>query len=261
MDETKTAAAILKSHFEKLKRENPSFSMRALALRFGVSHSFLSRIFAGKAKLPKSLFEPALQHLKIDAVEAANLRMMCFHEEAVRQVRREIPGTLDYLQVHEIQLKLLRKWWNLAIMDLLACDLNVPFTRSNVADFLPVERKEIDASIDELIDAGLVAEQDGRLSKVVEKVRIGSRAPSQHTKRFYEQILALASKELSNQDEESYRDRLILGFTCSANRNQIQKAKQKLAAALQECAETLAEGECTDVFLVQGSLFSVLRKD
>lgn len=250
--ESAVKAKILKRHFEKAKKANRAFSLRALADKVGVSHAFLSRVLNGKSKAPDALIMKLIAALKIDPVDQANLQ-----PQPMRTVGDVASG--DYENFPETHLKVMRKWWNLALLDLLTCELPTKLTEENIHLFLPVPKSEIQSSIRELESLGLIAVKDGRLSKTAQNLRIASRGPNPSTKAFYEQTLTLAKDQLKKTSAEDYVNRTIVGFTCAVDRKNIPLVKQKLVAALRDCVLTLADGTCDDVFLVQAQMFSVLK--
>jgi len=250
---------ILKRHFEKLRKQNKAFSLRSLAMKLEVSHSFLSRVFSGKAKVPYALLDKLIEALKVDSIDATNLKLFFEKDTAVLSQALGQQNTVDYETFPESHIKIMRKWWNMAILDLLTCDIDTPFTIDNLHLFLPVPAIEIKDSVNELIILGLIKIENNLLKKGSTKVRFPARGPNEYTRAFYLQTLSLAAAELNKTSQEDYQNRSILGFTCAVNRKNIPLAKQKLAAALRNCAETLANGDCDDVFLVQGQMFSVLK--
>lgn len=250
---------ILKRHFEKLRKQNKAFSLRSLAMKLKVSHSFLSRILSGKVKVPHALLDKLIEVLKIDSIDASNLKFFFEKDISVLSQALGQQNTIDYEPFPESHIKIMRKWWNMAILDLLTCDIDTPFTIDNLHLFLPVPATEMKDSINELISLGLIKIENTLLKKSSTKVRFPARGPNEYTRAFYLQTLSLAAAELKKTSQEAYQNRSILGFTCAVNRKNIPLAKQKLAAALRNCAETLADGTCDDVFLVQGQMFSVLK--
>ena len=106
---------------------------------------------------------------------------------------------------------------------------------------IPLTKAEVQASITELSQLGLVEKTADGLRKTNEKLRLPTRGPNDHTRVFYQQTLQLAMAQLKKNSPKDHEKRLILGFTCAANPQNIPQAKQRLAAALRDCAELLAE--------------------
>ncbi len=250
---------ILKRHLAKLKKQNRAFSLRSLAAKVDVSHTFLSRVLNGKAKLPRTLVEDLITTLKIDVIDATTLRSLFEPQEQQAHRSLNFQDTSNYEVLPEGHLRIMRKWWNLAILDLLTCELPTTLTADNIHLFLPVSQSEIRKSIDELISLGLVKIENKRLQKGSTFVRIPARGPNEFTRSFYRQTLSLAAKELDRTSVEAYNSRSILGFTCAVNSRNIPVAKQRFAAGLRECVKILSEGDCDELFLVQGQMFSVLK--
>lgn len=248
---------ILLNNLEKLQKANPAFSMRMLAQKLEISHSFLSRILSGKAKLPASLIDGLVVNLKIDQFEAATLKTQPESSSSASSIKGA--DTSSYASAPEAHVRIMRKWWNLAILDLLTCETNIRYTEETIPLFIPISKEDAKASIAELSEIGLIERTADGLRKTDEKLRLPTRGPNEHTRAFYQQTLRLASDQLNKTSVKDYENRLILGLTCAVNPQNIPLVKQKLAATLRECAELLSEGDCTDVFLVQGQMFSLLK--
>lgn len=261
-----SSGEILTSHLKKIQKQNPRFSIRALASKLEVSHSFLVRIFGDKASVPAKLLPLLIDNLKIDEFGAKQLATAIANKKSIKfqqynpSNKNESSEDVLSLQVPENHLFLLKKWWNFAILDLLTCDLNVKYTAEVIARLLPVPIDEIQESLSELKRLGLVKESMRAYSKTDKDIFFPTRGVSEFTRVFYKQTLRLAESKLDEREQEDFNRRLIMGFSCAVNRKNIPRAKQKLAEALKECALMLADGACDDVYFVQGQLFSVLKK-
>lgn len=85
MSPTELRIEILRNAMTRLQAQNPSFSLRGLAQRMGVTPAFLSKVFNGKAPLPFARIKDFVVHLKMDqAAEDALLRT--YDSEKVRRV-------------------------------------------------------------------------------------------------------------------------------------------------------------------------------
>lgn len=267
MKKSISSGQILKLHLEKIKKQNPRFSIRALANKLEISHSFLVRIFGDKAQVPAKLLPHLIDSLKIDEFSAkqlttaiANKKSMKFREYNTIPQNESNEDVLA-LQIPENHLFLLKKWWNFAILDLLTCNLNVKYTVEVISRLIPVSYDDIKESLSELKRLGLVKESMGAYTKADKDIFFPTRGVSDFTRVFYKQTLKLAEMKLDEREQDDFDRRLIMGFSCAVNKKNIPQAKQKLAAALKECALLLADGECDDVYFVQGQLFSVLKKN
>ena len=253
---------LIRKHYLKLKKANSKLSIRALAPKLDVSHTFLNKILNGSAKVPINKISKLIEVFKIDQIDAENLKKLVIKEKLNTEIKfsseSNEKGTQDYENIPESHISLMFQWWNLAILDLITCDLNCNYNSETISLLLPIGKQDIEASLEKLEKFGLIQKQKYTYIKTSTKLRFSTTGPTPATKEFYRQCLNLANKELNKTTQSSYENRLVLGFTCAANKKQIPIAKQQLAAALRNCAETLAQGECDDVFIVQGQLFSVL---
>lgn len=259
----KKSYEILSAHLKKLQKENPKFSARSLSLKLGLSPAFLTNVLSGKTPLPMKRLESFCQILKIDEFDKQEIkeRLVLEKLDLPHMIDRSIAKKSNTHQelLPEGQFRLMRYWWNFAILDLLTCFNSKGFTKTEILSSIPVQETALDISLNELLQMNLIHQKDGFYFKTEEHLKLPTRGPNPVTRNFYKSVLTLAQQALDKTDQEDFEKRLITTLSCSVNPTQVPKAKMKLAEALAEIRDILTEGECTDVYFLQAQLFSVLK--
>jgi transcriptional regulator with XRE-family HTH domain len=259
-----TQSEILNRALKKMKTSNAKISIRALASRLGISHVFLGKVIRGQVLIPARLIPQIGKAFRLDEFDVSALRNLVFEkrmgleEDAEMAVR---PSNFsDYIDLPEDKFKYFSNWWSFAALDLMTCDLPLNWTRSSLASLLGISRSELDPFLEAMIEIQVVTEKDKILRKAQSKLRLPTSTPQEYTKNIYQQIAGLTKKELTKRGAKDFEKRLILGYCCSVNPKKIATAKTIMAKAVKECAEVLSEGPCTDVYWVQGQMFSLLDR-
>lgn len=259
--------------FVRLNSANPKFSLRLLAQKVEVSHSYLSKIFNGKAPVTKDLIEPLCDVLKIDEIEKTQI-YRTFSHELLQKELGEAYSSLpiasketapDFTQYHhctdEAALWLIRNWYHIAIMDFIDC-VNFRNDKQWIAQRLQIKEAQVENTITRLIAYGFVAaDADGKLSKTEMKVRIPTLRSSPEVRAYHQSHIENAVHHLKTAHSlEDYQARLISGVSFSADPAQLEKAKQILNDAIYAAAELLASGHnCTEVYQINLQLFPLTK--
>lgn len=263
MKKNKKSYEILTSHLKKIQKENPKFSIRALGNKLNLSHSFLINILNGKRPLPLRRLEHICEVLKIDEFDQNLIkRQLILEKNLVLSSTIETPQSKEKNEVEllpENHLKILRQWWNLALLDFIACFNESGISKNMILEKIPATEYDINISLNELQRLKLIEKKNDRFIKTQKHLKISTRGPQPITRHFYKMALQLASQTLDKTDQTSFNQRLITTVSCSVNPAQIPKARIKLAEALAEVRDILSEGDCTDVFFLQAQMFSVLK--
>lgn len=255
---------ILNRHLRKLQKENPRFSIRSLSLKVGLSHTFMANVLSGKKLLPLNRLEKLCEVLKIDELDHNELKKYIRLEKsnlteiAGSEIKTPTSRTKEEL-LPENHIRVMRYWWNLAILELLSCYPETGLAKAVLLTRIPVQEFELDISLNELRQLQLIRQDKDCFFKTENHLKIPTRGPNPITRQFYKSALTLAQKELDKTQQQDFEKRFITGVSCAVNPSQIPKAKQKLAEALAEIRDILTEGECSEVYFLQAQLFSVLK--
>jgi uncharacterized protein (TIGR02147 family) len=237
------------------------------AAQLGLSHSFVSQVFAGKKSFPVDRLDDLVAVLELDEFAERRLiegfldeqhahwkgkskRFALFLKSAAAR-GAQVPRVYDELPTNKMTL--LSNWYNLALLDLLEC----PDFRLNyqwIADRLNINSFQAQAAWTFLKENGLVQEVQGRWKKTDAFMRLPVPKGAHPVREHYLQLLQKMQQELKTKTSENDRGlRLMVGASCTANMNKWSEVKQYLEDSLYCAAEELAEGECEEVYYLMVS--------
>ncbi len=253
---------ILKKAFNRQKKNNPKFSIRALALKLGISHVFLMKILKGYALVPEKKVVLIIKHMGLDDLAIAEFKealLLDILKEKANLFPKDVHpqknisvGEFDELPMKDFSL--LNQWYDLPILELLTCQLE-DYTTKTIAKKLSLSPHEVEISINKMLDLGLINKNGNQWIKTNKKIRFPMKRPSDVTKNYYEKVLKKAITEVHDIREERYEKRSITNLSIAVNPKKIQIAKEKLQKALYEIAEELSDGECSEVYFLTTCLY------
>lgn len=263
---TNKSHLILKKAYARLKKTNSKFSIRALALKIGVSHVFMMKLLKGTASIPDKKISTLIKVLGLDDLSQGELKEAILYD-AVKEKIKAFPNlsqnkkspSENYEEFPLHHLSILTEWYYLPILDLLTCDFS-PKSCENIAQILGIKEYEVLAALEKMKDLGLASLEDAEWKKTNLKMRFPANIPSEITKNYYKKILEKAIKEVSNSNSERYQKRSITNLSVAVNPENIQKAKEKLQACLYEIANDASEGECKEVYFLTTCFYPLSQK-
>jgi uncharacterized protein (TIGR02147 family) len=267
---------IITRAISRMKRNNPAYSMRALAVTVGISPSYLSRIFKGVKPIPMGRFEKLVYALRMDETSQRILRESIFRQTFLKN-NASVQSVIDDFSITDTQFKpshltsyderalaefsILEPWHRVAVMDLVTCD-NFNPSPEWVARRLGISNREAEQSLNSLKDSGLLILNDGKWSKTSKKIRFPNVKSNPIVRRYHQKMIEKAVKVLLTEtDDTSFNNRLITAVSFAADPANIPKARQRLTEALFEVADILSDGNCTEVYQLNVQLFSLTKKD
>lgn len=253
--------------FKRMSKKYQGYSWRRLAKRIGVSHAFLLYVIKGVRKFPAEKMDNLVEALELDdfavkrlvdsylethfkLIEASS-KVISKHMNLneLNSKIKEKSSTFEELPLNKINL--FKPWFNAALLDLIETKDFKPHPKL-VAQRLSITEKQAEDAFTFLKSEGLIeVGSDGVWRKSQQYVRVPSnaQAPAPAMKDFYNELFHKASAQMRKPyDEEEHKKRLILGVTCSVNSNKWESMKLKLTDQLFFNAETLAEGDCDQVY-------------
>jgi uncharacterized protein (TIGR02147 family) len=258
---------ILSQQFKVLQKQNPRYSMRSVARELGLSASFVSEMLSGKKPVPANWVTRLKRVLKMDEIARAD-----FDRSIQERAVQKIPGLKTHLKPRGLRIPvahydqiapkhhhLLTDWFNVALMDLVSCTDFTP-DPGKIAARLGIKKSEAEQAFQLLKREGFVNFEEGRWIKTNKKIRFPTRNSMQMIRRFHGQMIQIALRQLlSELSDEAYNARLINGITFSANPAHLERAKQLINDALYQAADTLTEGECTEVYQLNCQLVPLTK--
>ena len=255
-----TVGAVLKKSLARAKRQNPSFSLRQLAVKMHLSSAFLSKVFNDKTPLPTDRVDEIVRHLKIDKLGTQNLKQALVRSRLKGsdfKLNESVPteAVRDYTEAANKDLSLLRYWYYSAILNLTTCQefQNEP---SWIAQRLCITENEAQRALLFLKTNGYLIEREGLVQVCDRLIRFSTRSSHPEIRNLNLQVLKKAATELqTKQTQVDFDSRLITTLSVAVNPQNIPQAINKLHACLFEIANTLTEGACSEVYQLSAQLF------
>jgi len=234
------SAEIIKTLLSEKVARNPSYSLRALARKLGVSHTYLVLIMKGKRKISSKLAVRLGEAMGID-------------HKALRSTDRSTKTSRDYQLLELDQFRLISEWFHIALLDFVA----VKGFRQDIdwiADRLKITPRQAKDATERLLRLGLLEEtQDGRWIKPKKLLKIPTKASHAAIRNFHRAMIEKSL--LALEDPNEFSKRSITGTTMSINPARIAQAKDKIAKFEKELLRFLTIGECTELYQLNVQLF------
>ena len=255
---------VIKKALERIQRQNPKFSMRALATQVGVSHVFMMKLLKGAATIPDKKIASIIKALKLDDLSQAELREAMVYD-VIKDTLDAFPGLktkkrkLVAESFEEYPLKhfsLLDKWYDIVLLDLLTCSREDTSVLA-MARALGLTTAEVEASLEKSSQLGLAEYVDKKWTKVSSNMRLPMTAPSEVTRNYYEQVLDKVRDELRRNTPEHYARRSITNLSIAVDPQKVTEAKQRLQQSIYEIAQELATGNPSEVYHLTTCLIPV----
>ncbi len=246
---------LLRAH-ERLKRAQPSYSLRSLSRQLGLAPSFVSDIFRGKRPFPVKHFEKAARVLQMDALAREKLRAL-LRDELTPAPLRERKGktfSLPHEEASKKEFPVLARWYFISLADLVTCRGFRP-EPDWIAARLGITVTEARQAWQTLVHLKVVHKERGRWKKSSKHLRFPTLFSEPVVRTYHAQLLQKAAAELQKTAQLDFDRRLIAGQSMAVNPDKIPEAKVWLQKVLAEFAAKVSEGPCREVYQLQLQLF------
>lgn len=258
MTKSLTSHEILKKSFISKKKKTYGFSIRGLARKMNISHSYLSRVFQGKKGLTKSQRKKLCVLLDMDELAVLQLEKRLAYEASFKSgidstdmIMREssiLESINSFDQIHEKHFSLYDEWYLIPLMDLVTCD-NYQSELAWSAKKLGITVGQVASGYKKLQDLGYIKIEDNVRVKVNRKMRVATLKSIDKIRAYHKVMMLKAIAELEKKtDPISFEKRLISGICIAVNPKQLPEAKQVLQAALLKVSEILSVGKCSEIY-------------
>ncbi len=245
---------VIKSSFERVQRQNPKFSIRALATKLGISHVFLLKVLKGQAAIPDKKIPALIKALSLDELSQLDLREALVYD-AIKEKLDSFPGLSSkkkliaetYEEYPSKFFSVLDHWYDLAVLDLLTCNIDDKSSLA-LAKKLGLTTLEIETSLEKSSKLGLARYKNGSWEKTETSIRFPTTTPSDVTRRYYEQVLNKVREELKRASPENYAKRSITNISIAVDPEKIPEAKKKIQQAIYEIVQDLTVGDPKEVY-------------
>lgn len=255
---------ILNKALRRKQDKAGGYSQRSLARELSLSPTFLSKVLTGKKVIPTSRIKELCKALDMDInTERYLMQAILYHSlpsEDLRQMamKGSKPSKIvEYNPQSQKRFGVLKDWYNIAILDLLTCDIEA--SAKNIAKTMNLPLVLIETALKGLAQEGLAIEDRGLWKKTNLKVSFPTTKLQTEVRGFHKQMITKALHELSKVRPEDFEDRIITGVTIAVNPENLSQAKELIFAALTEVAAALSDGSCQDVYQFNVQLFPLAK--
>lgn len=236
----------LAKEYQRRKKKNPRYSLRAYASSLGISSGRLSEFMSGKRQPGLSTIEKFID-------------LMATSEEARMKLRREFVAPKRQTLVKEDQLRLIKDWYHVAILSLMEIDDFHP-DPAWIAKRLGITSQETQKALDRLIRVGLIevdkssGHERWHLSQA--STTTTHDVPSSALRESHRQTLVQTMRAL---EEVSVEMRDITSLTMAIDIDKIPQAKKEIRIFRRKLCRLLESGQKKEVFNLNIQLVPVTR--
>lgn len=264
-----TSGKFLRDVFLEKVERNPSYSLRAMARKLGVSHAYLSQVMNGKKALPLKRVLQFTQILGLDEattkkfIASATLtEEMQLNQTNSKPSRKPLDDGVDgEFHILEIdRFKTLSQWHHIAILDLT----EVKGFRSDVkwiARKLGITTFLVNTALERLERLGLIENKNGQWCKTHSKLMMPGTAPERAVREFHCQMMRKALEAHEQASNTGYEKRDFTGTTMAINPALVPEAKKRIAKFRRQLMKFLSQGDCTSLYQLNVQLFCLAEAD
>jgi uncharacterized protein (TIGR02147 family) len=202
----------LKEELAKRARKNPKYSLRAMAIQLGFSHSTLSLVMKGSINLSLESARKIASRLNLSSSETEYLCLLIQFDGAQDpEIRESILKRLKSLNPkrvnsHDLSIDVFKQrseWYYTAIMGMAELPDNT-ITPVQISKRLGVSKIEAEVAIDRLLRLELLEkDESGKLVPVRDRLLLQSDASTNDAfRKFYRQMFQKASEALETQSSK-----------------------------------------------------------
>lgn len=229
--------SFLKEEYQKRRRKNPKYSLRAFAKYLQISPSHLSHILSGKRTVKAPVAIRLGKVLDLTSVETLELLQMdddLAQDHAPQQVR--ILG-LD-------EFGLIASWHFYAILGLANLKNNIA-TPEWIAQKLQIPKEVSKQCFKDLVRLGYLRVVGSQFRQATKSLRTKPDLPSEIARRYHKQNLQLAAQKIDSVD---VHQREYNSMTLPMNPRKITVAKRMIRSFTESFTEEMSRGKNTEVY-------------
>jgi uncharacterized protein (TIGR02147 family) len=275
--EINKVSLLLKKFYNKKKKANPAYSMRALALDLQLDPSFVNRIFSGKKKFPLERLPSFIKVLDMDSLAVKELKLALISnfasdigyemESQDESPKVNFPQTsylenFDELRPQKNNEGLFQQWFRLVLLDATSLpDFELNFNQ--LSHQLNVHPEDLEQAWNYLTQNQFISQNsEGKWVKSHDKIRIATKESMHNIRRFHKDMMSKAVETMyKNVDQKSFENRYITSATVTLNPEQMDKIRLRLQEMILEIVDISSQGISKDVYGMNFSFFPLLKNN
>ena len=257
----------LNDYYQAQKSANPKFSLRFLAKKANfASHGLLKFLMEGKRNLSKKTLVKLSPALGLDKARASYFENLVFFNQAVDLEEKglyyekllQTPGKSSFKNLQYAQLQIFRKWYTIAIREMINSKGFRISPEWIAGRFLPkLDAREAAEALDVLLTTGLVRKTANGLKTVDPDITTNDEVKSFMVMGYHDQMMKVAAWA---QEGIPGRDRDISSACFSIREADLPNLKKQLQLMRKELRNFAAkEGEGERIVQVNIQMFPLTR--
>jgi uncharacterized protein (TIGR02147 family) len=250
---------ILAPLWERKRKSNSRYSLRALARDLEMSPSYVSQVLNGK-KIPSAdvarKFKDLLGLTDLDL--SLLLKSVAAHSPNAADSKelildllakdRAAKGFAKHTHKNPNDLLKLTSWIHFAVLDLTTTE-NFNDDDRQTARRLGISISSLNSAIEDLVTFGLLKRENGRWTKTSKNIQFATDLSTQGTRQYHRQMISKALDVMEkNSEPTEVARRRITGATLAINPEHVPEAVRRINEFIYELTELLGQGPCKEVY-------------
>lgn len=238
---------ILLNYLEEAKLKNPSFGLRALALKLELSPGALSEIMSGKRKISIEKTRAILDRLTVHPELSEDLLSSKNTEEKVVE-RSSIQLNLDHYHI-------LTEWQYMAILNLIETK-GFKYDHAVIAERLGLSVEVVRSSFERLFRLEMVEMKRGKLRRTAVRYKTTEDVASSALRKFHRNALMKADEAL---DRVAVDERDFYAMILPLNPKKLKEIKEKVRKFQSQILSEYSDNGATEVFQMSMQVFPLSK--
>ncbi|MFZ4714791.1 MAG: DUF4423 domain-containing protein [Bacteriovoracaceae bacterium] len=247
----------LKLYLEEIKKRNPSYSLRALAVKLDINAGGLSSFLNRKKDFSPELIEKLVSQIIENPEERKDI-LNSYNESLIEKIKSKAQTShYEYVVLQNDELEVIKNPLHYALLSLIETR-DFHFDLLWISKKLDIEVTELEQMVNRLIKLKLVElTANNRLLRTVKRIKTSDDQLSNALQTMHEQMLDHSKKSLKSNN---VIERDITSLTLPVNIDNLPKAKELIRKLQDDLMAILEDGEKTEVYQLLVCLTPVTKK-
>lgn len=241
---TRAVIEHLKSDFERRRKKNPLYSLRAYARFLEISPAQLSQVLSGKRVLSLNMASGLIEKMTISPFQKQKL--LVDSSRAYNTLQE-----LEKRQLQEDEFQLVGNWESFAVLSLAKLKGNQA-APAWIAKRLNIPERNAAAVFERLLRLGLVEKRGSQFHRTSAAIKSTQGVASAAIRKYHRSVLELSQEKL---EQVAVENRDFSSVTMPADPAKLEEARAILKECRRQIAECLETEKSNEVFLLNLSLF------
>lgn len=260
------SSKLINEHLKNAAASGEGLSLRQWSILFGMSPTYLNLILKSERLISERALLKVVKGLDLDDISKNNL-IEVRNFDWLKLKKINLKTTTDQNKTNKVKYAkeilddsiLFKSWLHFAILDFSTCD-NFTEDVQILSQYFNSPPHFVKHAIMDLETSGyLVRDQNGKLSKKNQHMRVPVPRSSKAIRDFHVLMLKKATQTLSQQPKsEEVVNRYVSSFTLAVNDNHLPLAREMLNEAVHKIVEQLGSGNCSNVYQFQIQLLPLM---